>query len=201
MSPSQRNWRRANSHFGPSARRHSWSPHGKIARDGCPACSYLVTVFACLARARRPALRLRRRGRGGDRRDRRERGTDGETDEGSTTAETGESGTESEDTDSSSEESTDTTEEGTDSSSEESTDTTDDGELFDCLDEQFASGENPGPDYTGLDVIVGSHCLGTNHQDITDIERVVFLGDSVTVGTPPARPRTTTARSSPTSCR
>jgi len=33
---------------------------------------------------------------------------------------------------------------------------------------------------------VGSHCSGTNHQDIVGIERVGFLGDSVTVGTPPA---------------
>jgi lysophospholipase L1-like esterase len=32
---------------------------------------------------------------------------------------------------------------------------------------------------------VGSHCRGTNHQNIRGIERVVFLGDSVTVGTPP----------------
>jgi lysophospholipase L1-like esterase len=37
-------------------------------------------------------------------------------------------------------------------------------------------------------VTVGSHCLGTNHQDITGIERVVFLGDSMTVGTPPTLP-------------
>jgi len=28
--------------------------------------------------------------------------------------------------------------------------------------------------------------MGTNHQDITGVERVVFLGDSVTVGTPPS---------------
>ena len=31
---------------------------------------------------------------------------------------------------------------------------------------------------------MGSHCFGTNHQAITGIERVVFLGDSVTVGVP-----------------
>jgi lysophospholipase L1-like esterase len=42
-----------------------------------------------------------------------------------------------------------------------------------------------GPDYDQFDPIVGSHCLGTNHQDITGVERVVFVGDSVTVGTPP----------------
>ena len=55
-----------------------------------------------------------------------------------------------------------------------------------CLNEQFVSGESPGPDYTMFDVTVGEHCQGTDHQDITEIERVVFLGDSVTVGTPPA---------------
>jgi lysophospholipase L1-like esterase len=35
---------------------------------------------------------------------------------------------------------------------------------------------------------MGSHCHGTNHQDIEGVERVVFLGDSITVGTPPALP-------------
>ncbi len=42
-----------------------------------------------------------------------------------------------------------------------------------------------GPDYDQFGPIVGSHCLGTNHQQITGVERVVFLGDSVAVGTPP----------------
>jgi len=41
------------------------------------------------------------------------------------------------------------------------------------------------PDIAQFAPRVGSHCAGTNHQDITGIERVVFLGDSVTVGTPP----------------
>jgi pilus retraction protein PilT len=41
------------------------------------------------------------------------------------------------------------------------------------------------PDYDQFHPIVGSHCMGTNFQDIHDVERVVFLGDSVTVGTPP----------------
>ena len=44
---------------------------------------------------------------------------------------------------------------------------------------------NPGPNYDQFNPVVGSHCLGTNHQDITNIERVVFLGDSVTQGSPP----------------
>ncbi|MBL4687126.1 MAG: SGNH/GDSL hydrolase family protein, partial [Nannocystaceae bacterium] len=59
------------------------------------------------------------------------------------------------------------------------------GEGVACLNDQFVNGPTPGPDYTEFNVTIGSHCQGTNHQDITDIERVVFLGDSVTVGTPP----------------
>lgn len=55
-----------------------------------------------------------------------------------------------------------------------------------CLDEQFVNGGSPAGNYSGFDVTIGSHCQGTNQQDITEIERVVFLGDSVTVGTPPA---------------
>lgn len=39
-----------------------------------------------------------------------------------------------------------------------------------------------GIDYDVLGARVGAHCLGTNHQDITDIEKVVFLGDSITAG-------------------
>ena len=42
-----------------------------------------------------------------------------------------------------------------------------------------------GPDYDAFGPRVGAHCLGTDHQDIRDVERVVFLGDSMTVGTPP----------------
>jgi len=43
----------------------------------------------------------------------------------------------------------------------------------------------PGPNYDQFSPTVGSHCFGTNQQDITGVERVVFLGDSVAVGTPP----------------
>ena len=46
-------------------------------------------------------------------------------------------------------------------------------------------GDTEGANYSQYEPIVGSHCLGTNHQDIQDVERIVFLGDSVTVGTPP----------------
>ncbi|MBI5490732.1 MAG: SGNH/GDSL hydrolase family protein, partial [Deltaproteobacteria bacterium] len=42
-----------------------------------------------------------------------------------------------------------------------------------------------GPYYDVFEPVIGSHCLGTNHQDIRDVRRVVFLGDSVTSGTPP----------------
>jgi len=50
---------------------------------------------------------------------------------------------------------------------------------------QDIAGPEPGPDYEQFGPTVGSHCSGTDHQDITGIERVVFLGDSVTVGTLP----------------
>ncbi len=42
-----------------------------------------------------------------------------------------------------------------------------------------------GPNYDQFSPTLGTHCRGTNHQAITGIQRVVFLGDSVTVGTPP----------------
>ncbi|WP_096334407.1 SGNH/GDSL hydrolase family protein [Nannocystis exedens] len=74
-----------------------------------------------------------------------------------------------------------------DTTGDETTGTTGEPSNTDCLLEGFA---NPDMalklDYDQFDPVIGSHCKGTNHQDITDIERVVFLGDSVTVGTPPA---------------
>lgn len=54
-----------------------------------------------------------------------------------------------------------------------------------CFADQFVNDFELGPNYDQFAPTIGSHCLGTDHQDITDIERVVFLGDSVTVGTPP----------------
>lgn len=57
--------------------------------------------------------------------------------------------------------------------------------VADCYADAFVNPLGDGPDYDQFDPVVGSHCLGTNHQDITGVERVVFLGDSVTVGTPP----------------
>lgn len=41
-----------------------------------------------------------------------------------------------------------------------------------------------GPDYDQFAPTIAEHCLGTNHQDITGVERVVILGDSVAQGTP-----------------
>ncbi len=54
-----------------------------------------------------------------------------------------------------------------------------------CIADQYVGGIGLGADYSGFEVPIGSHCDGTNQQDITDIERIVFIGDSVTVGTPP----------------
>lgn len=41
------------------------------------------------------------------------------------------------------------------------------------------------PDYDQFEPVMASHCKGTNHQDITSIEKLVFVGDSITQGTPP----------------
>jgi hypothetical protein len=45
--------------------------------------------------------------------------------------------------------------------------------------------ENFGPQYEQFEPVVGYHCLGTNHQDIQNVQKVVFFGDSVAAGTPP----------------
>jgi len=57
-----------------------------------------------------------------------------------------------------------------------------------CFEDIADTSGGPGPDYEQFAPVIGSHCHGTNHQDITGVERVVFLGDSVTVGTPPTDP-------------
>lgn len=41
------------------------------------------------------------------------------------------------------------------------------------------------PDYDQFEPVMGSHCKGTNHQDITGVEKLVYLGDSITQGTFP----------------
>jgi lysophospholipase L1-like esterase len=45
--------------------------------------------------------------------------------------------------------------------------------------ESFAS-------YDRFSPTVGRHCAGTQHQDIQDIQKLVFLGDSITAGTWPS---------------
>jgi lysophospholipase L1-like esterase len=44
------------------------------------------------------------------------------------------------------------------------------------------------PHYEQFVPVVADHCQGTHHQDIRGVERVVFLGDSITAGTPPTLP-------------
>lgn len=41
------------------------------------------------------------------------------------------------------------------------------------------------PIYDELGAVVADHCQGTDHQEVDTIEKVVFLGDSITAGTPP----------------
>lgn len=41
------------------------------------------------------------------------------------------------------------------------------------------------PEYDAFGPVVPRHCQGTDHQQITTLDRVVFLGDSITTGTPP----------------
>ncbi len=40
-------------------------------------------------------------------------------------------------------------------------------------------------DYEQFGPVVPDHCQGTDHQDIDAVGKVVFLGDSITAGTPP----------------
>ncbi len=41
------------------------------------------------------------------------------------------------------------------------------------------------PDYDPAMPVMASHCKGTNHQDITGIEKLVIVGDSIAQGTSP----------------
>lgn len=59
-----------------------------------------------------------------------------------------------------------------------------------CVDDELVN-QPPLPDYTTTGAVLGSHCLGTDHQDVTGVERIVFLGDSLTVGTPPTLAKNT----------
>jgi lysophospholipase L1-like esterase len=51
-----------------------------------------------------------------------------------------------------------------------------------------ADASKPHPNYDQFHPTVNSQCTGTNNQDISGVERVVFLGDSITTGTPPTLP-------------
>ena len=56
-----------------------------------------------------------------------------------------------------------------------------------CFADIFGDGTEV-PDYDKYGPVLNSTCTGTNHQDIEGIERVVFIGDSITVGSPPTDP-------------
>lgn len=58
-----------------------------------------------------------------------------------------------------------------------------------CFEGQFVNEPTLLPNYDQYRPVIGSHCVGTNHQDITNVERVVFLGDSITVGSRPTLPQ------------
>jgi len=74
------------------------------------------------------------------------------------------------------------------------TSTTDTGPAWDSLsvhDRCFASlgsADLAWPDYDQFDPPIGRSCAGTNEQEIQGVQRLVFLGDSVTEGTPPTDP-------------
>ena len=47
------------------------------------------------------------------------------------------------------------------------------------------SNDLPAPNYRQFEPLFGDHCSGTQHQSIQDIGQILFVGDSVTRGTPP----------------
>jgi hypothetical protein len=53
---------------------------------------------------------------------------------------------------------------------------------------QHLAGPVQGPNYDQFNPVILPSCAGTHHQNITGVERVVFLGDSITTGTPPSLP-------------
>ena len=59
------------------------------------------------------------------------------------------------------------------------------GPSLDCLLQGILSPPASWPDYSAAGASLAPHCYGTNHQWIDSLDRVVFLGDSITVGTPP----------------
>ncbi len=55
-----------------------------------------------------------------------------------------------------------------------------------CLVSGFSSTPPSWPDYGSSNPVVTPSCTGTNNQTIDQLDRVVFLGDSLAVGTPPS---------------
>ena len=80
------------------------------------------------------------------------------------------------DTDTDSDADTDT---DTDSDADTDSDTDTDTEPVEC----FADIASP-VDYLSSGAVLNSTCTGTDHQTISGVERVVFVGDSVTAGAP-----------------
>jgi len=79
---------------------------------------------------------------------------------------------------------------GSDGDSGDSTTTGEPPSSFEaCFEGQFVNDDvTLLPNYDQFSPVLGSHCVGTNHQEIVDVERVVFLGDSITVGSRPTLP-------------
>lgn len=57
-----------------------------------------------------------------------------------------------------------------------------------CFGEYFGDSAVTVPDYSPYGATINSTCYGTDHQEIADVAKVVFVGDSITVGTPPTDP-------------
>jgi len=57
--------------------------------------------------------------------------------------------------------------------------------MLDCYHHLFPFFMSSELDYDQFSPTINSECAGTNHQQIDGIQRVVFLGDSVTTGSPP----------------
>lgn len=64
----------------------------------------------------------------------------------------------------------------------------DGGKAIDCVRQGLSSPTVPFPDYDRFGPVINASCTGTRHQSIRDVQKVVFLGDSITVGTPPTAP-------------
>ena len=50
------------------------------------------------------------------------------------------------------------------------------------------AGPVQGPDYDQFKPVIQSQCAGTHQQQIAGVEKLVFVGDSITTGTPPNLP-------------